>query len=131
MTYEGLTDIDPGLPTVIVDMSGNADVLGRLHTHLGDNMIHCINVGLTPWDETGKGEGVIAERSEFFFAPSHIQRRFRDWGPDDFAEKTSTLRRAATRQSCDWLKLNRSTASLSPLPSTRTFAPGGLHQTKD
>ena len=45
--YDALTDIDASVPTVIVDMSGNGEVLGRLHKHLGDNMKHCINVGLT------------------------------------------------------------------------------------
>jgi len=105
--YESLTDIDAGTPTVIVDMSGNGKVLGRLHTHLGDNMTHCINVGLTHWDETHKSEGIISERSEFFFAPSHIQKRAKDWGPEGFAQKTSAFMQETTLKSRDWLKLTR------------------------
>lgn len=107
LTYDQLTEIDASLPTVIVDMSGNGEVLGRLHTHLGDRMNYCINVGLTHWDETRPGAGVISKRSEFFFAPSHIQKRMKDWGPEGFAHKTSTFLQDTARKSRDWLKLTR------------------------
>jgi hypothetical protein len=90
-TYDQLTDIDASIPTVVIDMSGNGEVLARLHTHLGNNMKRCINVGLTHWDEIQVKTGVIAERSEFFFAPGHIQMRMKDWGPDEFAKRTSAF----------------------------------------
>jgi hypothetical protein len=90
-TYEQLTGIDASIPTVIADMSGNGEVLARLHTHLGDNMKRCINVGLTHWGELKAYPGIIAERSEFFFAPGHIQMRIKDWGPDEFAKRTSVF----------------------------------------
>jgi Protein of unknown function (DUF2855) len=90
-TYEQLTDIDAGIPTVIVDMSGNGEVLARLHAHLGGNMKRCINVGLTHWGELKSHPGIIAERSEFFFAPGHIQMRMKDWGPEEFAKRTSAF----------------------------------------
>jgi hypothetical protein len=35
--------------------------------------------------------GIIGARSEFFFAPAHIQMRMKDWGPDEFAKRTSTF----------------------------------------
>ncbi|GAB3685290.1 DUF2855 family protein [Salinisphaera aquimarina] len=105
VAYDALTDIDADIPAVIVDMSGNVDVLGHLHAHLGENMRRCINVGLTHGSETGMGEGVIAERSEFFFAPSHIQKRVKEWGADDFGHRTSTFLRDATVATRDWLTL--------------------------
>lgn len=106
-TYDSLTDIDASLPTVIVDMSGNGEVLGRLHNHLGDNMTRCINVGLTHWDEREASEGIIKARSEFFFAPTHIQRRMQEWGPDGFAERTSSFLGETALKCGGWLKLNR------------------------
>jgi len=107
VTYEALDDIDATLPTVIVDMSGNGAILGRLHTHLGDNMKHCINVGLTHWDEMKAGSGVIAERSEFFFAPARIQKRLQDWGPDGFAQRTSKFMQQTASKSSAWLELRK------------------------
>jgi Protein of unknown function (DUF2855) len=54
-------------------------------------MKRCIKVGLTHWDEIQSGAGMTAERSEFFFAPGHIQMRMKDWGPDEFAKRTSAF----------------------------------------
>lgn len=105
-TYDLLTDIDATVPTVIVDMSGNREVLGRLHTHLGDNMKFCSNVGLTHWDEQKGGSGFIAERSEIFFAPSHIQKRMQEWGPDGFTQKSSSFLAKTAGKCSDWLEIN-------------------------
>ncbi|MGI9233881.1 MAG: DUF2855 family protein [Woeseiaceae bacterium] len=105
VTYESLTNVDASKPTVIVDMSGNSDVLGQLHSLLGDRMKHCINVGLTHWDERETDDRIIKERSEFFFAPAHIQRRMHDWGPDGFADRTSSFMRETALRSHRWLRL--------------------------
>ena len=91
IAYDGLANVDAKIPTVIVDMSGNSEVLASLHIHLGENMKHCINVGLTHWEAGGAKEGIIKERSEFFFAPSHIQKRLKDWGPAVFDKKSSSV----------------------------------------
>ncbi|MGI9238451.1 MAG: DUF2855 family protein [Woeseiaceae bacterium] len=107
VAYESLADINAGKPTVIVDMSGNSDVLGRLHSHLGDKMKRCINVGLTHWDERETDDRIVKERSEFFFAPTHIQRRMQDWGPDGFAERTSNFLRETALKSRSWLQLKK------------------------
>ena len=42
ITYDAIDKIDTTIPTVIVDMSGNGDILLSLHTALGDNMNWCI-----------------------------------------------------------------------------------------
>jgi Protein of unknown function (DUF2855) len=91
VSYEDVTAINATQPTVIVDMSGNGEILGRLHKHLGDNMKRCINVGMTHWQQTQNRDDMIAERSEFFFAPGHIQKRMKDWGAETFAAKTSAF----------------------------------------
>jgi len=107
VTYDSLADIDATIPTAIVDMSGNAEVLGQLHSHLGDNMQRCINVGLTHWGEAGSADGIITERSEFFFAPSHIQKRLQDWGPEAFSQKTATFMQETAAKSRTWLQFRQ------------------------
>ena len=105
VTYDALTEIDAGKPTVIVDMSGNGDVLGRLHSHLGENMKYCSNVGVTHWEDNDMGEGFIRERSAMFFAPGHIQQRTKEWGPGVFEKKAFAFWHDAAVKSRDWLKL--------------------------
>lgn len=105
VTYDQIKSIDSRIPTVIVDMSGNREVLGELHSHLGDNMKFCINVGLTHWKMTGANQGIIAQRSEFFFAPAHLQKRAADWGPEGLEKRVSDFSLAAGTKTRDWMKI--------------------------
>ncbi len=105
--YDAIGSIDASLPTVIVDMSGNGGVLSALHRRLGDNMRYCSNVGVTHYEENTMGEGFIRERSAMFFAPGHIQKRTKEWGPGVFDRKAFDFWRDAALKSRDWLKIDR------------------------
>jgi hypothetical protein len=43
-------------------------------------MKFCLNVGFTHWEDGGMGPDFIQQRSEMFFAPSHIQKRLKNGG---------------------------------------------------
>lgn len=103
VSYDSLSDIDASIPGVIVDMSGNIDILNRLDEHLGGNMAHCIRVGVTHHDAAG-GK-LKLQRSSWFFAPGHIEQRIKDWGPGGFMQKSSEFIRATSARSRDWLKV--------------------------
>ncbi len=105
-SYEQLESIDNQLAAVIVDMSANGQMLGRLHSHLTDNMHFCSNVGLTHWDNAQPGAGYIQERSEMFFAPSQIQKRMKEWGPEKFQQKSSEFIMRTSLKSRSWLTMN-------------------------
>jgi len=105
VSYDELESIDAAKPTVIVDMSANGEMLSRLHGHLGDNMRFCSNVGLTHWDEAKPGPNFIQERSEMFFAPGHIQKRMKDWGPEGFEQRSSTFIHSTSLRSREWLEM--------------------------
>lgn len=91
--------------SVIIDMAGNADVLGRLHTHLGDAMKQTLSVGLTHWEAERRSSDVIKDRTVFFFAPSRIQQRMKDWGAAEFNAKSGRFV-LETAQACSaWLDL--------------------------
>ncbi len=105
--YDRLDLIDVSKPTLIVDMSGNGEVLSDLHRRLGDNMRYCSNVGLTHYDANSTGPGFIRERSAMFFAPGHIQKRAKDWGPGVFDNKAFAFWREAAIQSRGWLTIKR------------------------
>jgi len=107
VNYAALADIDASLATVIVDMSGNSQLLADIHAHLGDSLVHCLNVGLTHWSEGGKDTGIPAEKREFFFAPSHIQMRMKEWGPEGFDSKSSRFINDAVKRSAHWMKLEK------------------------
>ena len=102
-TYDNLQAIDPGVPSVIVDMSGNDATLNALGEHLGDNMRQCIRVGVTHRD-AASGDASLP-RSTWFFAPSHVEQRLKDWGPEGFMQKSTEFIQATSLRSGDWLKI--------------------------
>ena len=100
-----MSDIDASKPTVIVDMSGSADILTKLASHLGDNLTYCINVGLTHWDEFSADNATESDKSEFFFATGHIQKRMKDWGPQGFEQRTTGFMAETAMKCRSWLKV--------------------------
>ena len=101
-SYEQLDKINQ-IETVIVDMLGNNSVLIYLHNRLGDLMKFTLKVGLTHWKESNNNQGIIKERSKFFFAPSHIQKRIEDWGGKVFDKKTTQFLSDAILKTKNWL----------------------------
>ncbi|MDH4109256.1 MAG: DUF2855 family protein [Gammaproteobacteria bacterium] len=114
-TYDALGSIDASLPTVIVDMSGNGRVLSDLHAMLGDNMRYTSNVGVTHYADNQMGPHFRRERSAMFFAPGHIEKRNRDWGPGEFQQRAYRFWREASIRSRDWLRIE-TTSGLRELP---------------
>ncbi len=106
-TYQSIAAIDATIPTVIIDMSGNGMVLSSLHAHLGDNMRYCSNVGVTHYEENAMGAGFIRERSAMFFAPGHIQKRAKEWGPGVFDKRAFAFWKDAAAKSQSWLTFER------------------------
>lgn len=104
-TYADIAKIDASIATVIVDMSGNGRVLNDLHKHLGANMKFCSNVGVTHWHDMDTGPDFIKARSEFFFAPSQIQLRLKEWGPQGFEQKSREYMNLSIGKSRKWLKM--------------------------
>ena len=110
ISYDELKHVDYSRSSVMVDMAGNREILGTLHGELGDNMLKCLTVGMTHWDnettaEDALGEAMLRDRTEFFFAPAHIQERIGDWGHDAYAKKTNSFMAARALQSKTWMQI--------------------------
>jgi hypothetical protein len=105
LSYDQINQIDATKSTLIVDMSGNGQVLNDLHKHLGDNMKFCSNVGVTHWKEIKTGPDFIKQRSEFFFAPSQLQKRIKEWGMEGFEQQSGKYLKHSFAKSREWLKM--------------------------
>ncbi len=110
ISYDELEQVDASKPSVMVDMSGNRMVLGTVHGALGDHMLTCINVGMTHWEDRDTPKDplaaqIIRERSGFFFAPSHIQKRIGDWGQDGYNARTDAFMTRRAEQSKSWMQV--------------------------
>ena len=110
ISYDYLDKLDVDAASVVVDMSGNAKILGSLNTLLGEHLLKCITVGMTHWNEVNASLDssdlpIANEKTEFFFAPAHIQKRIRDWGREEYEKKTDSFMKARVEQSNDWMNV--------------------------
>jgi hypothetical protein len=86
-TYDDVTALDPTVPTVFVDIAGNAGVRMAVHTHLGDALVESSVVGITHWDQQAATGPLPGPTPTMFFAPTQIEKRTADWGPGGLQER--------------------------------------------
>lgn len=92
----------PAAPTVFVDFAGNGEVLAGVHRHLGDQLRHSAQVGVTHWERMSAPSDLPGPAPAFFFAPSQLQKRLQEWGPEQFHRRlNAALQRFLTAS--DWL----------------------------
>jgi hypothetical protein len=90
VTYAQVASLDANVPTVYVDMAGNADVRLAVHTHFGESLKYSCSVGGTHWDNIGRAAGLPGPKPLLFFAPAQIKKRVGDWGGAGFHAKFAT-----------------------------------------
>ena len=110
ITYNNLDEVNSNLGSVIVDMAGNKEVLNALYKSLNKNMFKCLTVGMTHWDSMTSSSDELSDttakdRTEFFFAPSHIQKRISDWGHEGYNDKTNSFMNSRAIQSKEWMDI--------------------------
>jgi uncharacterized protein DUF2855 len=80
VTYDAIDSLDRG-PATFVDVAGDGEVRRAVHSHYGDDLVHSMAVGVTHWEDFGRGEGELpGPRPKFFFAPDRVTKRSADWG---------------------------------------------------
>lgn len=81
VTYDKIKSQCPVEPAVYVDMSGNSRVLRDVHDHYGNSLKHSCAVGATHWEaDRAPRKGLPGVRPAFFFAPSWVAVRAKQWG---------------------------------------------------
>lgn len=108
LTYDDVESLDPTAPSVVVDMAGSAEVIGRIHRHFGDGLGHSCQVGATHWEEAGGTEAPLpGPAPQFFFAPTQMQKRRDEWGPGELERRLADAFGAFLDQAPQWLSVRR------------------------
>jgi uncharacterized protein DUF2855 len=87
LPYGELAALDAGRPAIFVDMAGDGAVQSAVHHHFGANLVHSCAVGMTHWEQSKKESALPGAEPSFFFAPTQLRKRFRDWGPAGFQQR--------------------------------------------
>ena len=102
-TYDTITDLNPDIKTVIVDMAGNGDVSKTLYDHFEENIVYNCMVGKSHW-EGGRPPKISAGAPPImFFAPDQAKQRIKDWGPDGFAKNLGARWIPFLNSAKDWM----------------------------
>lgn len=91
------------VPSVFVDMAGNAETKQRLHAHLGTHLTHSAAVGTSHWDKFQPQLELAGPKPEFFFAPAHIAKRRAEWGPGVIERKITEGWKRLAADASSWL----------------------------
>jgi hypothetical protein len=95
-------------PAVYVDMSGDAQVRGDVHSHYGDALMHSAVVGATHHDRMGAvPDSLPGPPPTFFFAPDRVAKRSTEWGRDGFEKRIAEAWRPYVEWCEGWLEVVR------------------------
>jgi hypothetical protein len=85
--YDRIASLPAERPVAFIDMAGNGALLSQLHHHYGDRMKHSCLVGVTHWERGERDPDLPGPAPTFFFAPTRIEKRIKDWGPVGLQER--------------------------------------------
>jgi len=87
LPYEAIGGMDGAIPSVFVDIAGNAGVRAAVHAKFGDSLTYSCAVGATHWDAPRPDAALAGPTPKMFFAPDVVKKRIGDWGPAGFGQK--------------------------------------------
>lgn len=124
-SYDALTDMDSGVKTVVVDMSGNMGVIGKLEQHFGNKLTYICRVGISHWQEAAKAPPRRTETpTAFFFAPDRARQRIGDWGQAGFAKNLGAQWVPFLGSAKDWLTVEHQSGIEAVLENYKTLLNG-------
>jgi hypothetical protein len=100
LAYDDVDRLDV-VPSVYVDIAGNRDVLSAVHHRLAGVLAHSMAVGGTHWNHEAEAapDAVPPPAPAFFFAPTQISARTKEWGRAEVDRRMSE----AWSRYADWV----------------------------
>lgn len=102
LTYDQIAQLS-AVPSVYVDMSGNAQVKTQVHSTLGPHLKHSSAVGISHWDQFQPENKVEGVKPQFFFAPAQIAKRREEWGPGVMEKQITAAWKRLAADASSWL----------------------------
>jgi hypothetical protein len=105
VTYDALATLPADVPTVFVDMAGEGRLLHAVHHHFGEQLKHSCIVGATHWEQRETQHQLPGAKPQFFFAPTQVGKRRRDWGPGVLEQRLGEAWRRFLPSVSGWLEV--------------------------
>jgi hypothetical protein len=108
LSYEDLESLDPAVKTAYLDFSGNGELRGRIHGHLGESLLSSTVVGAADWESLtppGGNAELPGPAPELFFAPTRVAKRNEDWGAAEVRRRVAADQNRFIDSSGSWLTI--------------------------
>ena len=106
--YSDISAMDTDVPTVLMDMAGNPEIVAGIHTHFGESLKYSCSIGATHWDQTSHRVDIPGPKPQFFFAPSQLSKRGKEWGREELNNRLETALNTFIEGSKVWLRIEHS-----------------------
>jgi len=106
-SYDAITDMNPDVKTVIVDMAGNGDVMETVLDHFEENITYICRVGISHWDAKPNVSTKGKTPSGFFFAPDQAKTRIAEWGGAGFNQRLGARWLPFLESASSWLSVEK------------------------
>ena len=108
--YDAVATLDAARPTIYVDFLGDGAVRAAVHRHFGDTLMHDAVIGSTSMSHFDRDASLPGARPSFFFAPTQIQRRVKEIGPQAFFDGAARAQAGFIARALDpaqpWLRID-------------------------
>jgi hypothetical protein len=105
VTYDNIASLPADLSVVFVDMAGDAKVIGDTHRHFGNAMTYSCVVGGTHWEARDGVGSLPGPKPVFFFAPTQIAKRTKEWGPGGIETRFAAAWKGFIASTAKWMKV--------------------------
>ena len=123
-TYDAITDMNPDVKTVIVDMAGNGTVMGTVYDHFEENIVYNCMVGKSHWQGAAPKTPKLGAPAKMFFAPDRVKLRLKDWGGEGFAKNLAARWLPFCDNAQSWLDIQSSDQVTGLLKTYKDFLGG-------
>ena len=100
----------PAGPAVFLDVAGSEQVRADVHGRYRDELCHSMVVGASHWqDLAGDAAQLPGPSPEFFFAPTQIAKRSKEWGREVLDERLESAWRDVAAWTDGWMHFEHAT----------------------
>jgi len=108
LEYTEVGTLDAAVPSVFVDMAGDAAVTAAVHRQFASSLKHSCLVGLTHRTVSlaAPARDLPGPAPQLFFAPAQVELRQKQWGADGFATRVRDVQRDLYAAARAWLHIS-------------------------
>ncbi len=131
--YDAVESLDPSVPTLYVDFSGNNPLRQRIHEHFRNTLVHdCYAGSAHSHDHVSTVEQTLpGPAPESYFAPDQIRKRNADWGPAEvtrrFNEAQLAFIRRVQEDETPWLQVREHAGLEATRELIKTLCAGNIN----